>query len=97
MHLFYAPNNRRRDNIGKSFTESQLRKEQKVSTRFFTGTWEVDWLHKAEKANALWVAIHLLRLSTMRKSGRMQFTVTHTAEELGTGRLTLWRNLNALE
>ena len=97
LHLFYAPNNRRRDNIGKIFTESQRRKEQKTSIRFFTGAWEVDWLHEAEKANALWVAIYLLRLSTMRKSGRMQFTVTQTAEELGTGRLTLWRNLNALE
>ena len=95
MHLFYAPNNRRRDNISKIFTESQRRKEQNVSTRFFTGTWEVDWLHKAEKANTLWVAIHLLRLSTMRKSGRKQFPATQTAEELGTGRFTPWRKLNA--
>lgn len=81
----------------KFLTESQRKREQKVSTEFITGTWEREWLRKAEEVNACWVALNLLRLSTMRKSDRFKFSATQTAEDLGLSRPTLWRKLNALE
>ena len=67
------------------------------SGEFLTGNWNMDWLRKAYRANALWEAIHLLRLSTMRKSQRIQFSATKTARELEISRSTLWRKLTALE
>jgi DNA-binding HxlR family transcriptional regulator len=67
------------------------------SGEFLTGNWNMDWLRKANRANALWEAIHLLRLSIMRKSQRIQFSATKTADELEISRSTLWRRLTALE
>ena len=67
------------------------------SGEFLTGNWNLDWLRKANKANALWVAVNLLRLSTMRKSQKIQFSATNTARELEMSRSTLWRRLTALE
>ena len=64
---------------------------------FLTGTHKWEWILRADEAGAMLVAVHLLRLATMRGSDSIQFGAGRTAKELRMGRSTLYRKLEALQ
>jgi len=77
----------------------QRRKKQKSKEEenYLAGRFEWEWIDKADKANALKVALYLFQLSTMRKSNHVQLGATKTAEMLGMNSKTLYRKLEALK
>jgi hypothetical protein len=78
-------------------TDSQIRAKKDTSESFFSGNYNWDWLYKAEQAKGLFVALHLLRLATMRRNDRVQFPAGRTASELDMARCTLYRKLASLQ
>ena len=80
------------------WTPSQVsQRREQLNEPFITGTYKWAWIDAAQQAGALYVALHLLRLSTMRRSDRIQVCATQTATDLQMSRTTLYRKLNALE
>jgi hypothetical protein len=78
-------------------TDSQIRAKKDKTESFFSGNYRWVWLDKAERAKALFVALHLLRLAKMRREDRIQFPAGRTAAELNMARCTLYRKLASLQ
>ena len=83
----------RPNNKARPSTEDRL----EPGVPFLTGIHKWEWILRAVKAGALLVAVHLLRLATMRGSDSIQFGAGRTAKELRMGRSTLYRKLEALQ
>ena len=83
----------RPNNKARPSTEDRL----EPGVPFLTGTHKWEWILRADEAGAMLVAVHLLRLATMRGSDSIQFGAGRTAKELKMGRSTLYRKLEALQ
>jgi len=75
------------------------RKEQNGAqpVSFVAGPLSWDWIEAADRGKALKVALHLYRITSIRKAQRFPVHLKITAELLGISRHTLRRQLDRLQ